>query len=46
MIGAPSRQPAIETGWCRHALAWDDGVVGLLQADSNLTTLMSGSFIV
>jgi hypothetical protein len=20
MIGAPSRQPAIETGWCRHAL--------------------------
>jgi hypothetical protein len=26
--------------------AWDDGVVGLLQADSNSTTLMSGSFIV
>ena len=26
--------------------AWDDGVVGLLQADSYSTTLMSGSFIV
>jgi hypothetical protein len=26
--------------------AWDDGVVGLLQADRNSTTLMSGSFIV
>jgi hypothetical protein len=26
--------------------AWDDGVVGLLQADSNSTILMSESFIV
>ena len=27
-----------------NVAGWDDGVVGLLQAESNSTTLMSGTF--
>ena len=42
MIGAPSRQPAVDR--LVPPCGWDDGVVGLLQADSNSTTLMSGTF--
>jgi hypothetical protein len=42
MIGAPSRQPAVDR--LVPPRGWDDGVVGLLQADSNSTTLMSGTF--
>jgi hypothetical protein len=42
MIGAPSRQPAVDR--LVPPCGWDDGVVGLLQVDSNSTTLMSGTF--
>ena len=42
MIGAPSRQPAVDR--LVPPCGWDDGVVGLLQADSNSTTLTSGTF--
>jgi hypothetical protein len=42
MIGAPSRQPAVDR--LVPPCGWDDGVVGLLQADSNSTTPMSGTF--
>ena len=40
--GAPSRQLALDR--LVPPCGWDDGVVGLLQADSNSTTLMSGTF--
>jgi hypothetical protein len=42
MIGAPSRQPAVDR--LVPPCGWDDGVVGLLQADSSSTTLMSETF--
>ena len=42
MIGAPSRQPALDR--LVPPCGWDDGVVALLQADSDLTTLRSGRF--
>jgi hypothetical protein len=42
MIGAPSRQPAVDR--LVPPCGWDDGVVGLLQADSNSTIPMSGTF--
>ena len=42
MIGAPSRQPAVDR--LVPPCGWDDGVVGLPQADGNSTTLMSGTF--
>ena len=42
MIGAPSRQPAVDQ--LVPPCGWDDGVVGLPQADGNSTTLMSGTF--
>jgi hypothetical protein len=42
MIGAPSRQPALDP--LVPSGGWDDGIVGLQQADSHLNTSADGTF--